>query len=165
MPLNNQKSILCSSLLLLFLCRIPTALLYHVRWAAMVPPAELSAWISAASAETRMRWYNARCAPIMPPADFSIRLSAGNAESGMRWYNILAVNIIPSAAGHYNAAGHFTSCKIKKNTLAGSRQAISVPPDAAFSWPYPPTACPGFSRPSFLSASRLAAICSRLSFK
>ena len=77
--------------------------------------------------------YHVHCAPMVPPADFSTRLSTAGAETGMCRYNILAVNIIPSAARHYNAAGHFTSCKIKKNTLAGSRQAVSVPPDAAFS--------------------------------
>ena len=35
-------------------------LLYHVCFAAMVPPAELSARISAAGAETGMRWHNNR---------------------------------------------------------------------------------------------------------
>ena len=41
-------------------------LLYHVCCAAMVPPAELSAWLSAANAETSMRRYNNRYAVIIP---------------------------------------------------------------------------------------------------
>ena len=57
-----------------------------------VPPADFSARLSAACAETGMRKYNNRFAVIIPwpshghvpPADFSARLSAACAETGMR---------------------------------------------------------------------------------
>ena len=67
------------------------------------PPAESSARISAAGAETGMRRYNARYAVIIsrplrghePPAELSARISAVNAETGMRRYNARYAVIIP----------------------------------------------------------------------
>ena len=82
------------------------------------PPAEFSAWISAASAETRMRRYNARFAVILPyplrghgpPAELSAWIFAVNAKTSMRRQNNRRTVIFPH----------------KTDTLSGS-QAPSPP--------------------------------------
>ena len=62
----------------------------------------LSPWISAAGAETRMRRYNVIFDDIIssplrgyePPAEFSAWISAASAETRMRRYNVVFDDII-----------------------------------------------------------------------
>ena len=42
-----------------------------------------------------LKLYPVRSAAMEPPAELSARISAVNAETGMRWDNVHVVNIIP----------------------------------------------------------------------